>query len=189
MERRERAILPAMHRRSSVLLGGLVSLLVACSSTPPVRWQEGGAALAIGPARWQRGSRVVAELRPDGIVEERGRETFFIDAAGRVADQRREPVAVLLPDGLVAGVDDLDLGRVGVSNASPPGSTYAWLALMPDGTVMRFDSDGDRQPDGAWTGCSGPVLRTCTLITHLIALRGYRHHGGPIVGVGVGIGF
>ncbi len=178
-----------MHHGTSALLGALATLLAACSSAPPLRWQEGGATLALGPARWQRGARVVAELRADGTVEERGRETFLIDTAGRVADHKREPVAVLLPDGLVAGVDDMNLGRVGLSNASPPGSTYAWLALMPDGTVMRFDADGDRRTDGAWTGCNGPLLRTCTLITHLIALRGYREHGGPIVGLGVGIGF
>jgi hypothetical protein len=55
--------------------------------------------------------------------------------------------------------------------------------------VVRFDPSGDRSTDGAWTGCEGALLRTCTLVTHLIALRGYRNPRGPIVGVGVGVGF
>jgi hypothetical protein len=62
---------------------------------------------------------------------------------------------------------------------------------MPDATVTFFDAEGDRESGGRWRGCVGPVLRTCTLITHLVALRNYRPppEVGVGVGVGIGIGF
>lgn len=170
-------------------LGAALLLLAACSSTPPPRWQEGGAPLVIAPARWERANRSVIEILADGTVQERGRPALFVDRAGRVGTAKREPLAVLLPDGIVAGENDTVLGRVGLANASPPGSNYAWLAVMPDGSVVRFDSTGDRRSDGAWTGCDGPRLRTCTLVTHMIALRGYRDRAGPSVGIGVGVVF
>jgi hypothetical protein len=170
----------------------LVSSLsgVGCSSSPPPRWQEGGAALAIGPARWDRAKRRPVEIRAEGSVYEGKREIFVIDRAGRVTDEDHEPLAILLPDGLVAGPDDTNLGRVGVSNAAPPHSASAWLAVMPNGEVVFFDSDGDRKAGGAWSGCRGAMHRTCTLVTHMVALRNYRDpYRSPSVGVGIGIGF
>ncbi len=118
------------------------------------------------------------------------KEIFFIDPAGRVTDEDREPVAILLPDGLVAGPDDTNLGRVGINNAAPPDAASAWLAVMPNGEVVLFDVNGDRRTDGAWTGCAGAMQRTCTLVTHMVALRNYRDpHQGPSVGIGIGVGF
>ncbi|MBN2192568.1 MAG: hypothetical protein JW751_07100 [Polyangiaceae bacterium] len=178
-----------MPGRSSLLFAGLAVLALACTPTPPPRWQEGGAALAVLPARWERANRTVVEILPDGTVEERGRPSLFVDRVGRVADGKRQPLAVLLPDGIVAGVNDTNLGRVGVSNASPPDSAYAWLAVAPDGSVLRFAADGSRASDGAWIGCDGPALRTCTLVTHMIAMRAYRDRGTPAIGLGFGVGF
>ena len=140
----------------------------------------------MGPSQAPLESRI----RADGGVYEGNREIYFINRVGRVTDDDREPVAILLPDGLLAGPDDTNLGRVGVANAAPPDSASAWLAVMPNGEVVFFTSNGDRKPDGAWTGCEGAMQRTCTLVTHLVALRNYRDpHHGPSVGLGIGIGF
>jgi hypothetical protein len=98
---------------------------------------------------------------------------------------------VLLPDGHVAGTDNRLLGRVGVANAAPPDSAAAWIAVMPNGQVVYFDDEGDRSNGGVWRGCQGPQLRTCTLVTHMVAMRRYaeRSRGGVSVGVGIGVGF
>jgi hypothetical protein len=169
----------------------LVALL-SCSSTPPVRWAEGGAPLVIGPARWDRPDDDPVEILANGQVLEDGDPVLLIDRAGRVVDEDNEPVAILLPDGYLAGPDNLLMGRVGVSNAAPPDSAAAWLAILPNGQVLRFDSDGDREGDGVWRGCEGPKRRTCTLVTHVLAMRHYRRHHphSPVTfGVGVGVGF
>lgn len=125
------------------------------------------------------------ELRPDGRVLLDGDLLFVIDRVGRVTDDEYEPFAVLQPDGQLVGTNDTSLGRLGVTNASPPGVVEAWLAVMPDGGVVYFDSDGQRTAGGVWRGCDGPVLRSCTLVTQLLAIRNYR---APRVGMGVGVG-
>jgi hypothetical protein len=165
--------------------------LLGCAPTAPPRWAEGGAALLLPTARWNRGDNDPIDVRPDGKVLEDGSVIFVIDRVGRVADDHLEPVAVLLPDGRLAGTDDRFLGQVGVSNASPPASGQAWLAVVPNGQVIYFDDDGTRAAGGLWTGCEGPAHRTCTLVTHLVALRSYmqRAQSGVSVGVGVGVGF
>jgi len=128
-------------------------------------------------------------VRPDGQVLEGGSLLFVIDRVGRVVDSDYEPVAMLWPDGRVVGTDDRLLGQVGVSNASPPGSRTAWLSVSPNGQVVYVDADGTRSAGGVWTGCDGPALRTCTYVTHLIALRSYvRRESGVAVGVGIGVG-
>jgi hypothetical protein len=158
-----------------------------CTPNPPVSWQEGGAPLLIKPARWDRPSGDPIEIREDGKVLEGGDLLYVIDRAGRVTDKNYEPVAILLPDGHVAGTDNHLLGQVGVSNAAPPGSAAAWLAILPNGQTIHFDDDGDRHDMGVWHGCEGPQKRECTLITHIIMVQDYlsRSRGG--VGVGVGI--
>jgi hypothetical protein len=173
---------------SSVLFAWLV---VGCTPREPPRWAEGGAVLAIPSARWSRPDDDLVEIQPNGHVLEDGDLVFVIDRVGRVVDTDFEPVALLYPDGRLAGTDDHVLGHVGVSNAAPPDRTEAWLAVMPDGTVMYFDSDGDREAGGKWEGCVGPALRTCTLVTHLLAVRNYvrRSESGVGVGIGIGIGF
>jgi hypothetical protein len=170
-----------------VLLGAL--LLASCAPSQPPRWAEGGAPLAFAPARWERESGGPVELRADGHVLVDGDLTFVLDRVGRVANDDYDPYAVLLPDGHLVGNDRVSLGRVGVTNASPPGVLEAWLAVTPDGRVTYFDTDGERTSGGTWRGCAGPAQRTCTLITQLLAVANYRGaRSGVSIGVGVGIG-
>lgn len=168
----------------------LFALLAGCAPTEPPRWAQGGAPLVLPTARWQRGGDDDIELKPNGHVIEDGDLLFVIDRAGRVFDEDFEPIALLMPDGHVAGTDNYLLGRVGVSNASPPDRNTAWLAVLPDGNVLYFDEDGERHSGGKWLGCTGPGQRTCTFITHMVAIRDYvrRAESGVSVGVGVGVG-
>jgi hypothetical protein len=107
------------------------------------------------------------------------------------------------------GTDDLPLGYIGVSNATPPTSRQAWLSLQPDGSALFYKSSGERIPIGKWTGCNGTNRRTCTLVTQLFTERNlrmtpsygpygaygpYGPYGpyspyGPRFGMGVGVGF
>jgi hypothetical protein len=169
----------------------LAGLLVGCAPHSPPRWAEGGAPLELGAARWERDGAEPVELCPDGRVLIDGDVLFVVDRVGRVTNDEYEPYAVLLPDGQLVGNDDVSLGRLGVTNASPPGAVEAWLAVLPDGNVVYFDADGERSSGGSWRGCNGPVLRTCTLVTQLLAVassRGMRSGVGIGVGVGVGVG-
>ena len=155
---------------------------------------EGGAPLFLAPAQWHRESGGDVELRADGHVLVDGDLVFVVDRVGRVANDDYDPYAVLLPDGQLVGSDRVSLGRIGVTNASPPGALEAWLAVTPDGRVTYFDSDGERTAGGSWRGCNGPVLRTCTLVTQLLAVADHRPRRSGVgigvgVGVGVGIGF
>jgi len=178
---------PTVGRLKGLLIGlGLAAL--ACAPSPPPRWVEGGAKLYLPTARWLRDGDVV-EIQPTGEVLEDGDVIFVLDRVGRVVDDDREPVALLLPSGALAGTDAHDLGQIGQTNASPPFRSFAWLQLRSDGTVVRFDADGERSADGHWEGCRGAALRTCTLVTHLIALRDYGRRPSTSVGVGIGVGF
>jgi hypothetical protein len=168
----------------------LGALALGCAPEKPPRWVEGGAPLALPAARWNRGGNDPVEIRPDGKVFEGGSLLFVVDRVGRVVDDRYDPVAVLLPDGRLAGSDATFLGQIGATNASPPSSGQAWLAVIPNGEVIFFDADGERSTGGVWAGCDGPVHRTCTLVTHLVVLRNYlqQARSGVSVGVGVGMG-
>ncbi|HLV65867.1 MAG TPA: hypothetical protein VKY73_08640 [Polyangiaceae bacterium] len=166
--------------------------LLACTPREPPHWPEGGARLLLPTARWDRPGEDPIELRPDGRVIEDGDVLFVVDRVGRVVDDDHEPVALLLPDGRLVGTDERALGYVGVSNAAPPWSGHAWVAVRPDGSVVHFAPDGERSSGGHWQGCDGVALRTCTLVTHLVALRHSRSPGSGFsfgVGVGIGIGF
>lgn len=165
---------------------------MACAPREPPHWPEGGARLLLPAARWDRPGEAPIELRPDGRVLEGGEVLFVIDSVGRVVDDDHEPVALLLPDGRLVGTNERFLGYVGVSNAAPPWSDYAWVAVRPDGSVMHFGADGEREPGGRWHGCEGAALRTCTLVTHLLASERARAPGAGFsfgVGVGIGVGF
>jgi hypothetical protein len=177
----------AMRRVFASLLIAASSVLAACHTSPPPRWAEGGAPLAIGRARWERGSDTVDVLE-DGKVLVDGDHIWTLDRAGRIYESDRDPVAVLLPEGPLGGVDDNALGHVGLANASPPGSTTAWLTVGPGGEVTIYDPDGARRAGGAWTGCQGPQFRTCTLVTHLVLLREVQRRPRMTFGVGVGVG-
>ena len=168
----------------------LLSLL-GCKPQEPPSWPRGGAALSIAEARWDLGLGEVIVIRSDGRVFEGGDLLFVIDRVGRLVDSDDEPVAILLPDGRVFGTDERLLGQVGVTNAAPPWSAQAWLAVTPDGSVTQFGPEGDRVSLGRWQGCHGAALRACTLVTHLVLLRhaSAQPGSGLRVGVGVGIGF
>lgn len=164
---------------------------LACSPKEPPSWPQGGAALAISPARWDRGDEDDIEIRADGQVLEDGDLLFVVDRVGRVVDADYDPLGILLPDGRIVGTDNRFLGQVGITNAAPPWATHAWLAVRPDGSVTYFDPEGDRESWGRWQGCHGAALRTCTLVSHLVALRNYRPapETGVGIGIGIGIGF
>jgi hypothetical protein len=164
-------------------------LALSCSRTPPVGWKEGGTPLLVQPARWERSSDDPVEILPDGTVLEDGDPVFTIDRVGRVADADVDPFAVLLPEGQLAGAEQSDLGHVGFNNAAPPGSSVAWLTVAEGGQVTYYDPDGTRKSGGTWRGCSGPQLRTCTLVTHLFAVRAWQRNArsGVVVGVGIGV--
>ena len=176
----------ARSARPALSLGAL-AIVSGCSSTPPPGWASGGAPLAFKSAVWERDDDRI-EIKDNGHVLEDGDLLFVIDRVGRVVDEDYEPVALILPDGNVAGPDNQHLGRVGVTNAAPPGYAAAWLSIRPDGAVVRFDSDGEQELDGRWHGCNGPQMRTCTLVTHLLAVRYYQNQPRSSVGVGIGIG-
>jgi hypothetical protein len=173
---------------SALSLGALGLLLTACRPAPPPRWATGGATLILPHARWHRDGDVI-EIKPSGEILEDGDVIFVVDRVGRVVDEDHDPVALLLPNGALAGTEAVDLGQVGRSNASPPTRAFAWVSLRGDGVVLRFDADGERSADGHWEGCTGSALRTCTLVTHLIALREYGQRPTTSVGIGIGVGF
>ena len=162
--------------------------LAGCAPQTPPHWAQGGPRLAIAAARWDLEDETI-DILPNGQVVGDGEVLFAIDRVGRIVDDENDPVALLFPDGRLAGTDGM-LGRVGLNNASPPGASLAWLSLLPDGQVLFFDRDGEREPQGVWQGCDGPVRRTCTLVTHIVALqRETRRSSGPALGVGLGVGF
>jgi len=174
--------------RAPFLMVIVVASLSACSHSPPLGWAEGGARLVLARAVWTQGDEDPIEIGTDGKVTSDGDVLFMIDGAGRVFDEEREAIAVLLPDGHLGGNDDTLLGRVGVTNASPPGRSTAWISILPDGNILFFDSEGERSSMGRWQGCHGPQLRTCTLVTHLVALNRAIAASRSHVSVGVGIG-
>jgi hypothetical protein len=189
------------HAMKSGLLWIAAPLLGACSIGPPAHWAHGGAAVEVPRARWVH-DRTIVDVMPDGHVLVDGDHQLTIDRGGRVFDLDNEPIALLEPDGRLMGPDHRALGVVGALHASPPNEAVAWLTVAPNGEVIRYDAEGDRFPDGVWTGCgdSSRTHQVCTLVTHLFALRARaqeRGAGGPPlyfgpgvgVGIGVGVGF
>lgn len=177
-----------------LLSAGFLTLLLSpsagCSKSPPPNWQIGGARLVLPvAASWERPGDDPIQILQDGQVLEDGELLWVVDIAGRVVNEDHEPVAILLPDGFVAGNNNQLLGRVGVANASAPGAAYAWLAVRPDGSVLFYEADGEPYAGGAWRGCEGMASRTCTLVTHLIHLRKFNSAPRTRVGIGIGFGF
>lgn len=163
--------------------------LIGCSSTPPPRWDAGGARLMVARAYWERGEQDLIEIRADGSVYEGDDLVFVIDTVGRIVDENYEPFALLYQDGLLLGPDVMQFGRVGLHNASPPERQHAWVTVAPEGRVTFFDEDGEQHFGGVWRGCGGPMARTCTLVTHAFMLRVFlaRRHSGPSLGIGIGV--
>jgi hypothetical protein len=170
----------------------LVALLVVgCENTPPPGWAKGGAPLVIKQMYWKTGDGRDVAVTPEGNITADGDLLMSIDRAGRVYDEDKEPVALLLPDGTVEGPEGSNLGQVGVTNAAPPGGGNAWLAVLPDGHVLHFEADGERTSDGAWRGCEGPQHRTCTFVSHLFTLHRVAaawSQSNVSFGVGFGVG-
>ena len=148
----------------------------------------------IARAYWDRGEHERIEIRDDGSIYEDDDLIYTVDKVGRVVNDDYEPYALLFPEGLVRGNGDQTLGRVGLQNASGPGMDYAWLSIAPDGRVTFYDLDGEQHFGGKWYGCGGPMLRTCTLVTHIMLVRNFRDRRrsgpsfGPSIGIGVGVG-
>jgi hypothetical protein len=163
-------------------------LTTACADRPPPGWATGGSPLAFANASWRNGEGTYIELRADGRVVANGGLLFVLDRAGRVYDSQNEPVAMLMRDGNIAGVNEQHLGRIGVTNASPPRGRVAWLSVLPDGRVIHFEPDGERTTDGLWLGCNGAQFRTCTLVTQLVTLERVAAAARTPVSVGVGVG-
>ena len=181
-----------MKARCFALASVLVSA-AACSATPPAHWAQGGAILDIPKARWVVGPTVV-DVSPNGSVLVNGELELSVDRGGRVVDQDREPVALLEPDGKVVGPDAEPLGTVGAMHAARPGEDHAWLSLAPSGEVLIYDDEGERALAGVWIGCnvSPRAHQTCTLLTHLLAMKmkalAERREPGVGIGIGVGVG-
>ncbi len=161
---------------------------LACRPDPPTYWDEGGAPLVIPRATLTRHSGDPVEIHPDGRVTVDGDLLYFIDRVGRVTDDDLESLALLTPGGQLVANDDVYLGRIGLRNASPPWSAVAWLRVSSRGNLVLFDASGEPYHGGKWTGCDGPALRTCTLISHLLTLARVRRYEEPSVYVGVGVG-
>jgi hypothetical protein len=187
------ATTPLGHLRSvtTCLAGvGSVALCFGCSASPPARWAEAGASLRSADATWVQPEGDVVKLTRDGRVLADDDEVFAIDGAGHVFDSDRAPLAMLERDGRLKGTDNERLGRVGWRNASPPWTKVAWLHIAPDGTVVVFGVENEPVYLGRWQGCDGPVLRTCTLVTHLVVLDTLRRRmqvQEPPMMLGVGV--
>lgn len=165
----------AMKRRlrpwvRAAAAGFAVVLLSACMPRLPPRWVDGGARLVIPEATWELPGGGEIQLTSAGPVLRDGEEIFFVDRAGRIADEDREAVAILLAEGTLVGLDETRLGHVGVRHAALPGSLTAWLGIDRQGRLTLYDRDGVRHAGGRWHGCEGPAIRTCTLVAHVYAL-------------------
>lgn len=142
--------------------------------------------MALGAATWHREGDPIS-LTADGKVTQDGDVLFVIDAAGRVFEEDGEPIGVVQPDGYLVGRDNTSMGLLGPVTAAFPGNGRAWLSIGPRGEVTRYDTDGARSQDGYWEGCVGPVIRSCTLVTQVVALREYARQPRVSVGIGIGI--
>ena len=143
--------------------------------TPPPEREFGGARLHLEEADWERADhRTRIEIRPNGGVYRGDDLVFRIEAEGRIYYPSGVPFAVLSERGIVAGPNNEQGGRVGLHNATPgkPREHQAWLTVASDGNVTFYRYDGERKDAGQWHGCEGPMLRTCTLVTHAIMLDG-----------------
>lgn len=147
---------------------GLFAL--ACAGSPSARWRQGGAAIPIESAYWSRPDSTI-ELRPSGEVIEDEKLLFRIDRAGRVSDAVGEPVAVLAPDGWLMAEDDAPLGFIGWGASFRANRETPSVRVLPSGhALVAVGAEGWRDA-GRFTYCEGAMLRTCTLVAHVVAAR------------------
>lgn len=163
-----------------------VGLLSACQPPPPTYWNEGGARLTIPRASLNQQGADPVEIYPDGRVVQDGEVLYVLDRVGRVTDEDLEALALLLGTGQLVGSGDEYWGRIGLRNATPPWSALSWLRVTPKGRMLLFDETGAPMFAGQWTGCDGPGLRTCTLVSQLLTLEKVRRRQVSEMSVGVG---
>lgn len=177
--------------RQLALVVALGAGVVACGTTPPAGWAEGGRPTALAPLRWVNGAYVI-DIDAEGNVYENGELRFSLDPHGRVYDPDVEPVALLDGEGYVHGPDRRPMGWVGRYEAILPGGEHSWLVLHRGGYLIRYDDDGAGTPMGVWLGCTDPArMQTCMLVSHVVGmdLRTRARRNNPRLGVGFGLGF
>jgi hypothetical protein len=145
----------------------LLASLTACASGPSPRWQQGGAPIQVDSAYFSR-SQSTIELRPSGEVIEDATLLFRVDRAGRVSEADGRPVAVLREDGWLVSEDDTVIGWIGPGRSLQADRRTESVRVLPTG-----DAWISGHAAGRWDYCAGAMLRTCTLITHVIAAREY----------------
>lgn len=165
-----------------------VAAVFGCQPSPPASWDEGGSPLHLPQASLERHGDPAIQIHPDGRVTRDDEVLYFIDRAGRVTDEAYESLALLTPSGHLVGNEDIYWGRVGSRNASPPWSPVAWLRIAQSGALLLYDVSGEPFHQGQWTGCEGPGLRACTLVSHLLTLSAARRYEADRVHIGVGVG-
>lgn len=168
------AHLQTSTRLMKATFAGALLFATNCSHTPPPQWAEGGSPLAFGTAVWTHVDGSQLFVNAAGQVHYDGDVTWALDRMGRVVDDSNDPVALLDGEGFLFGTNEAYLGRIGLHNAAPPWSSEAWVRVEENGKVTLFDADGEVVSGGQWTGCEGPVMRTCTLLTHLFLLESVR---------------
>jgi hypothetical protein len=180
------------NMKNLIVLLTLSFCLAACSTTPPVGWQAGGAPLVIPRARWVNGETLI-DVDAEGVVLMGGRHVLTIDRAGRIYDDYNNPVALLQKDGFLLGTDDDPMGWVGGNEAILPGDEYSWLSMDQQGLLLRMDDEGEQRPFGQWMGCQQVTQQTCMLVSHVVGqrimARRRSRRSGPSVGIGIGVGF
>lgn len=162
---------------------------------PPAHWVSGGGRLDLVNARWVYNGEPVeirsrgdsAEITVDNDVE------IVLDRVGRVYDRYQIPVAVLEPDGRLVGKGEELLGVIGSSYAALPGRANAWLAISPQGMVVKYEPDGSQKAVGQWFGCGVTPFsqQACLLVSYLLFFEDEGSaaiEATPAMGVGVGVG-
>jgi hypothetical protein len=96
---------------------------------------------------------------------------FRIDRAGRLSDAAGKPVAVLVTDGNLVAEDDSLVGWIGAGSSFLADRKTPSVRLLPSGDASFTLSQGAWQSAGRWEYCQGAMLRTCTLVMHVIAAR------------------
>jgi hypothetical protein len=88
-----------------------------------------------------------------------------------VSDAEGEPVAVLGRDGWLVAEDDTPLGFIGWGASFRADRETPSVRVAPSGHALVAIGSGGWRPAGRFTYCEGPMLRTCTLVAHVVAAR------------------